>query len=392
MNYLSLFLITTVVILGMNCIAPSENDPDGNRGPVEDPVAVFIGTYTENEGWVNGKADGIYRASVEGTNGLLSLDTTVAELINPSFVAVSPDKKNLYAVSELGGNRGQYGYVYAYTINEDLTLSYIDRYPTNANSPAHVSVDATGKMVFAANYQGGVVMVYKRKDDGSLQISQQLDHVGSGPHPNQNASHVHMAKLSPDNNYLFLPDLGSDKVWSYVINHQSGTVSKTHQQFVSLPAGSGPRHMDFHPTLPIAYVINELKSTVSVFQYDASNGTLVEIQNLSTLPPNTSINNSTADIHVSPDGRFLYGSNRGHNSIVRYSIDSSSGEISYIGTTSSQGEIPRNFAIHPNGGHMYVANQNSDNVAVFELNSTTGAMTLKGNLTGVMTPVCIAFY
>lgn len=392
MKYFSLFVVAFFAVTGLNCVAPSENDPNGNENPDDQPVAVFIGTYTENEGWVNGKADGIYRASVGEANSLLSLDTTVAEVINPSFVTVSPDKKNLYAVSELGGNRGQYGYVYAYNINEDLTLTFIDRYSTNANSPAYVSVDATGKLVFAANYQGGVVMVYKRNEDGSLEATQQLDHVGSGPHPNQNASHVHMAKVSPDNKYLFLPDLGSDKIWSYEINHQTGTLSKTHQQFAQLPAGSGPRHMDFHPVLPIAYVINELKSTISVFQYDASDGTLVPIQNLSTLPPNVSQSNSTADIHVHPNGKFLYGSNRGHNSIVRYSINAASGEISYIGTTSSQGEIPRNFAIHPNGGLMYVANQNSDNIAVFELNSSTGAMMLKDNLTGVMTPVCIAFY
>lgn len=392
MKPLSLVLIAVMAITGVYCVAPSENDPNGNEDPDEQPVAVFIGTYTENEGWVNGKADGIYRASISEGNGLLSLDTTVADLINPSFVAVSPDKKNLYAVSELGGNRGQYGYVYAYAINEDLTLSYIERYPTNANSPAHVSVDATGRLVFAANYQGGVVMVYKRNDDGSLRATQQLDHVGSGPHPNQNASHVHMAKVSPDNKYLFLPDLGSDRIWSYVINHQTGLLSKTHQQFAQLPAGSGPRHMVFHPNLPVAYVINELKSTVSVFQYDASNGTLVPIQNLSTLPPNVSQSNSTADIHIHPNGKFLYGSNRGHNSIVRYSVDTATGELSYIGTTSSQGEIPRNFAIHPNGGLMYVANQNSDNIAVFELNPNSGAMSLKDNLTGVMTPVCIAFY
>lgn len=383
----------------MASLTACESQSTQDETPIDDggivvptpPTHLFIGTYTRDEGWVNGTADGIYRINI-AEDGSLAVDETAAEVINPSFVAISPDQKILYSVSELGRGNEPTGYVYAFTINEDLSLTFIDKYPTNAKSPAHVSVDATGKFVFAANYQGGVAMVYTRNKDGSLQFSQQLDHSGSGPHQNQNGSHTHMVKVSPNNSFLFIPDLGSDKIWSYQINHESGSVSKTTQEFGTVSAGSGPRHMDFHPTKNIAYVMNELNSTVSVFDYDPESGSLTETQTITTLPSSFSDWNSTADIHVHPNGKFLYGSNRGHNSIVSYSIDDDSGQLSFLAHTSVEGEFPRNFALSPTGGKAYVANQNSNSITLFDLNDETGALTFTGESISVGTPVCIAFF
>lgn len=356
------------------------------------PTNMFIGTYTRDEGWVNGTAEGVYQVPISEEDGSLTVQGVAADVINPSFVAVSPDQKNLYAVSELGRSNESTGYVHAFTINEDLSLTFISKYATNAKSPAHVSVDATGTFVFAANYQGGVAMVYERKDDGSLEFLQQLDHTGSGPHQNQNSSHTHMVKVSPDNNYLFIPDLGSDKIWSYKIDHTTKSLSKTIQEFASVAAGAGPRHMDFHPTMNISYVMNELNSTVTVFSYDPETGDLTEIQTITTLPSAFNGSNSTADIHVHPNGKFLYGSNRGHNSIVSYSIDENSGALTSLAHTSVEGEIPRNFAIYPSGELLYVANQNTNNITIFDLNAETGVLAFTGESISVGTPVCIAFF
>jgi len=355
------------------------------------PGNMFIGTYTLDMGWVNGKGQGIYKAEIDYVRGELDLSSSVTVLTNPSFLAISPDKQNLYAVSELGSGEDGHGFVYAYSLAERGHPVFIERYPTNAFSPCHVSVDATGRFVFVANYQGGVAMVYHRKEDGSLEILQQLDHEGSGPHPNQNGSHTHMTKVSPDNNFLFVPDLGSDKVWSYRINHEEGTVSKNTQEFIATAPGSGPRHMDFHPTKNIAYVMNELNFTVSVMNYEPDSGTLTEIQTISAIPADFAEWNSSADIHVHPNGQFLYSSNRGHNSIASFSIDES-GRLTALGHTPTEGGTPRNFAIAPSGDFLFVANQDSDSITIFSIDPETGALQFTGNSLEVPTPVNITFY
>ena len=385
---MKIFLIAGVSLLLLMACSSEKNQTNSSKSISE--TKMLIGTYTRDEGWVHGKADGVYRIVNSGDGEFII--NTAAEVINPSFVAISPDKKNVYAVSELGGAPDSHGFIHAFSADEDMNLTYIDKYPTNAFSPAHVSVDATGKFVFAANYQGGVAMVYHRKEDGRLEIAQQLDHEGSGPHQNQDASHTHMVKVSPDNKYLYIPDLGSDKIWSYKIDHESGQVVKTEQEFAEVVPGSGPRHMDFHPNGSIAYIMNELNSTVSVFEFNAQDGSLAEIQVLSTLPDDFDEWNSTADIHVHPNGKYLYTSNRGHNSIASFSIDESTGKLRFIAHTSSEGEIPRNFAIHPDGDKLLVANQNSDNIAIMDLDAESGALTFSGTNLEVPTPVCIVFY
>jgi 6-phosphogluconolactonase len=391
MKLLSIHLLFGVIILTAACQQKPDMQPSEQQ-LTDQPEAVFIGTYTRDEGWVNGQAEGIYRFSLSENGMELTERQTVAELINPSFLAISPDKKHLYAVSEMARNDEPTGFVYAYTINTDLSLTFIDRYPTNGKAPAHVAVHPSGDMVFVSNYVGGVAMVYLRNENGTLEFTQQLNHTGSGPHQNQNASHPHMMKVSPDGKFLYIPDLGSDKIWSYSIDLISKKVVKSASEFASVAPGSGPRHMDFHPSLPIAYVMNELNSTVSVFAYDAMNGALTELQIIPTLPEDFKEWNSTADIHVHPSGKYLFGSNRGHNSIVSFSVDAESGRLSNPQHTPTEGEIPRNFTLLPKGNVALVANQNSSNITIFEINEKTGILTFSGNEVAVPTPVNITSY
>ncbi|MCR9132554.1 MAG: lactonase family protein [bacterium] len=384
-------VLLTLVILIAQC-GNKTSTQDQKIETIKQPQKVFIGTYTQDEGWVNGKGDGIYVGEL-AKDGLTINDVQLAaELKNPSFLTISPDQKNLYAVSEIGSGEPGSGLVVAFSITEDATLTEVGRYPTNAYSPCYVSVDATGKLVFVVNYQGGVAMVYRRLEDGSLEFVQELNHEGSGPHPNQGSSHPHMTKISPDNNFLFIPDLGADKIWSYRINHYDVAVSKTAQVFAQSEPGAGPRHMDFHPTKNLVYVMNELNSTVSVMEYNPTTGALTQIQSISTLPDTFTDWNSSADIHVHPNGKHVFASNRGHNSIVVFSVDEETGKLTALQRISSEGEIPRNFALHPSGDQLYVANQNSDNIAIFEIDSETGTLTFSGNSLEVPTPVNITFY
>lgn len=379
------FVIALVVLAGAAGCAPQKTNQN-----TEAPLSyrMYVGTYTRDEGWVHGKAEGIYHITSNQTPGR----TTIAEVINPSFLATSPDGKHLYAVSELGGKGEPHGYVYAFEIINHDSLRYIDQYSTVAQATAHVSVHPSGKLVFAANYQGGVAMVYRRHTDGSLQAVQQLNTEGSGPHPNQESSHLHMVKVSPDGKFLYIPDLGSDKIWSFAIDLTQYKVTPTTQQYATVAPGSGPRHMDFHPSGRFAYVLNELNSTLSVFEYSNKDGSLNEIQVLSTLPKDFEEWNSTADIHVHPNGKYLYTSNRGHNSIATFRVDESTGRLTLINHTPSQGEFPRNFALHPDGKHLFVANQNTDNIAIFNLNPDTGILSFTEQSLEVNTPVCILFY
>lgn len=362
------------------------------RPPVAtQPGQVYIGTYTRDEGWVHGKGDGIYRAAINGNGASLAMADSTNNIVNPTFLALSPDRKNLYAVSEIMPGDDDTGFVYAFAIEHDQSLRFINRLPSNGLAPAHISVDPTGRLVFASNYVGGVVSVYKRNEDGSISLLQTLQHKGSGPHPNQDGSHVHMAKVSPDHTYLYVPDLGADKIWSYRIDPKSPKLIPTEQGSVNLAPGAGPRHMDFHPGLHLAYVVNELNSTISLFSYSPKDGVLEEIENISTLPNDFKEWNSTADIHVHPNGKFLYASNRGHNSIVIFALDDE-GRMSLVGHTPTRGEIPRNFVIHPSGDYLYVANQNTDTIEIFSIDPESGTLSFTGNKLDVPTPVCILFY
>ncbi|WP_372920227.1 lactonase family protein [Salegentibacter sp.] len=352
--------------------------------PVVSQNPVYIGTYTKTEGHVDGKADGIYLMHQNAETGDLSEPVCVADVINPSFVKASPDGKNLYAVSELGPNDGESGFIHSFRRKDDNYLEEIGKISTESFAPCHIEIDQSGKYAFVSNYVGGVVMVYERDEQGILQKKQKIEL------DNPEASHPHSVSISSDNNFAYINDLGNNKVWIYNFDAETGKLSPNDTPYVDLEKGSGPRHFSFSKDEEYAYTINELNSSLSVFEKDSSGG-LRLIESYSSLPENFDEKNSTADIHLHPTGNFLYASNRGHNSIVAFKVNKETGKLELIDHYSTQGEFPRNFAISPDGSFLYAANQNSDNISIFRINKMDGKLIRHLEPVEVKTPVCIEF-
>jgi 6-phosphogluconolactonase len=237
------------------------------------------------------------------------------------------------------------------------------------------------------------VAVYLVNSDGSIgNPTNIVQHKGSGKNPDrQEAPHAHSVILDSSNKYAFVSDLGIDRIMIYKFNSKTGILTPANIPWVSLQPGAGPRHFTFHPNGKNAYIINELNSTISCFSYESKDGKLTEIQTITTLPANSEGNNSCADIHISPSGKYLYGSNRGHNSIVCYSIDKTSGKLTLVGFESTRGETPRNFSIDPSGTFLLVANQNSNTIVTFRIDSQTGKLNFTEHILKVPSPVCIKF-
>ena len=349
----------------------------------------YIGTYTR------GKSQGIYCYRSDPETGALQLAGTTGGVQNPSFVALHPSGRFLYSVSEVGESGGRPGGAVAACAVEPASgrLTFLNQQSSGGVGPCHVAVDHTGRCVFAANYASGSVAMLPIQADGSLGAASDFhQHVGSSVNPRrQEGPHAHSANVAPDNRFVFVADLGLDRVMAYRIDLAAGTFPPNDPPYVALHPGAGPRHMAFHPSGRYAYVINELDSTVTAFAYDAQRGALSEIETVATLPQGFEGTNYPADVHVSADGRFLYGSNRGHDSIVVYAIDVASGKLSMLSHTSTQGKYPRNFAIDPTGHWLYVANQNTDNIVIYRIDPASGALTPTGEQVEVPIPVCIQF-
>jgi 6-phosphogluconolactonase len=348
------------------------------------PADVWVGTYTRKEGHVDGKAAGIYHYSRRDTTW--QLIHTTENIVNPSFLTLSPDGRYLYAVSEIGPDVDSTGYVYAFAV-KDGGLRLLNRQPTYSFAPCHVSIHPDGQQLYVANYVGGALVRYPVKADGSLgEASDRLVLSGSSVHPRQDSSHPHTVTVSPEGRWLMVADLGTDIVHTFAADGPVWKVGSTSQ----LPAGAGPRHLTFHPTAPYAYTINELNNTVTAFHYTAENGALHILAHYSTLPANFTGASLAADIHLTPDGQFLYASNRGHNSIAAFAVASDSGELTSLGHTNTGGDFPRNFVIHPAGTELWVANQNSDNVQLFQLDAQSGHLQPLQEVR-VRTPVCMVW-
>lgn len=346
--------------------------------------SVYIGTYTKKEGHVDGKAKGIYLAIQDPENGSLQPQKTVAEITNPSFVKVSKDGENLYAVSELGSGNIDSVFIYSYKRNEDNSLEEIGKISTEAFAPCHIEMDKTGKYVFVSNYLGGVVMLYKRDENGNLLKQQKLEL------ENPKESHAHSVSISSDNKTAYISDLGNDKIWIYNFNEKEGKLSPKEQSFVELEEGSGPRHFDISNDNNFAFSLNEINSSISVFKIQKE-GNLELIQSISSLPETFNGNNSGADIHVHPSGKYVYASNRGHNSIAAFKINPNSGKISVIGHYPTKGDTPRNFGISPDGKFLYAANQDTSTISSFKVNMETGELEEHLLPVEVMSPVCVEF-
>lgn len=352
---------------------------------------VYIGTYTRNEGFVDGKANGIYLMNKKA-DGSLEMVKTVAEIVNPSYVKISKDRKNLYAVSELGENEGDSGYIYSYKINEDFSLTELGKLSTEGFAPCQINIDNTDTFVFVANYVGGVVMEYKRNEDGSLTKTNKLETNKINLSENTGNSHAHSVNIPASNAYIYISDLGNDKIWIYDFDQNTGQLTPNQQPFVEVAKGAGPRHFAFTPNQKFAYSVNELNSTVTAFSYDSDSGKLTKIQTISTLPDDFKGENSCAEIEVHPNGKFLYASNRGHNSIAAFEIDQNTGQLQTINYQSTQGQFPRFFTLNSNGTMIYAANQNTSTIAFLKIQENGSVVPSNINTVEVKTPVCIAFY
>lgn len=339
------------------------------------------------------KTKGIYACRFNPATGSLSDPVLAAEASNPSFLAVHPSLKYLYAVGETGG-RGRGGTVSAFSMDRKTgKLTLLNTVSSGGPGPCHLVVDKTGKNVLVANYSGGSVAVLPIQADGSLSDrSSFIQHSGSSvDKARQEGPHAHSINVSPDNRFAVVADLGLDEVLVYRFDAVKGTLAPNDPPFAKVAPGAGPRHFTFHPNGKFGYVINEMGSTVTAFAWDARRGVLSEIQTISTLPAGFTGTNYDAEVITDRAGRFLYGSNRGHDSIALFSIDPRKGTLRFVETVSSQGKFPRNFNLDPTGAWMLVGNQNTDNVAVYKVDGSTGRITPTGRQVQAPSPICIKF-
>lgn len=345
---------------------------------------LLIGTYT-----ASATSDGIYCYSFNTETGNVTLKAALSGVENPSYLAVSRDGNHVYAVNE-----GRTGSVNSFLFDKATgVLSFQNKVSSGGSGPCYVSVDDKNKFVFAGNYNSGNLVAVSLKEDGSFGAEPQfIKHEGSSIDKGRQAGpHVHCTVLSPDNKYLLTSDLGTDKINIYNIDQANLTqpLSPASQESVSVKPGSGPRHITFHTDSKTAYVIQEMGSMITVFDY--KNGTLTEKQTITMLAPDYKGRVGAADIHVSDDGKFLYASNRGEaNEIVIYSIGKK-GMLTYAGRASTLGKAPRNFVIDPSGKFLLVANQDTNEIIFFKRDPKTGLITPTGNKIQVSKPVCLKF-
>lgn len=339
---------------------------------------LLIGTYT------TGKSEGIYVYRFNSDDGSFEHVSTAKGITNPSYLAVSGNKY-VYSVSEAGNS----GAITAFSFANGV-LTKLNEQPSGGVGPCYVSVDAKQKWVAAGNYRSGSVAVLPVLPDGSLSAPvSTIIHDGKSVNAQrQEKAHVHSTVFSPDNKFLFVPDLGMDKVMIYNFNENTGQLFPAIPPFVLSTPGAGPRHFDFHPNGKFAYLMEEMAGTVSVLSYDGK-GKFKSIQNISSHPAGFKGFINSADIHVSPDGQFLYASNRGEsNTIAIFSIDKN-GKLKPVGHQSTFGTKPRNFNFDPTGNFLLVANQDSDNIVIFKVDKKTGLLTALDKQISVPNPVCV---
>ena len=349
---------------------------------------VFVGTYTETEG---SQSEGIYVYRIDISSGELMLERVIKDILNPSFLEIHPGGHFLYAVNEVQNHRGQAGGgVSAFSIESDQ-VNLLNDQSSQGSDPCYVSVEQTGRFALVANYTSGRIAIFPIQPDGQLgAASDVLQHTGSSVHPErQNGPHAHCILPDPTNRFAIAVDLGLDKLLIYQMDLKDGKLYQ-HAE-VHVRSGAGPRHLTFHPNGQLAYLINELNSTLISYRYDSEHGTFEELQTVPALPQDFDGENLCADIHISPDGRYLYASNRGHDSIVCFFIDQETGRLMYRNHTSTGGREPRNFAIDPSGAFLLVANQKTNNIVTFRIDAEGGRLSKTGHEVEVSMPVCLKF-
>jgi 6-phosphogluconolactonase len=350
---------------------------------------VYIGTYT------GPKSQGIYVYKFEGATGKLAPLGLAANSDNPTFLALHPNQRYLYAVNELGNYQGhKTGSVSAFSIDRKTgKLTLLNVIASGNPGPCHLGVDHTGKYLLVANYNVGSVAVFPILPDGRLgNATAFLPHTGHSVNPKRQASpHAHSIYASPDNRFVVSADLGTDQVYVYRFDASKGTLAPNQPPFATVPPGTGPRHFAFHPSEKFAYVIEEMGSSLTTFSYDATGGVLHPLETISTVPKDYKGYNDCAELMIHPSGKFLYGSNRGHNSITVFSIDPIKGTPTPIEYVSTQGKTPRNFGIDPTGSYLIAANQDSNSLVVFGIDQKSGRLTPTGQKLDVQSPVSVVF-
>ena len=350
---------------------------------------VFFGTYTGKE------SKGIYRSEIDLATGKLSRPQLAAEVASPSFLAIHPTNKYWDAVGAVDNFAGKKaGAVYAFSLDASTgELKLLNRQSSGGAGPCHLVVDRAGKNVLVANYGGGSVACLPIKPDGTLSpASSFIQNGGNGSNPQrQEGPHAHSINVDAGNRFAVEADLGLDKLLVYRLDADSGKLTLNAPATVSTADGAGPRHFAFHPNGRFAYVINEMASTINAIRYDAEHGKLEIVQTISTLPGGYKGDTTTAEVQVHPSGKFVYGSNRGHDSIAVFKVNPDDGTLSLVGHQAAGIKTPRNFGIDSTGKFMLVANQGSNSVIVFTIDADTGKLKPTGEKIEVGTPVCVKF-
>jgi 6-phosphogluconolactonase len=351
-------------------------------------IYVYVGTYTEPDR--GGRGQGVHVYSMDETTGDLTPVHVLPGIANPHFLALHPSKPLMYST-----NGGDTSAVTAYTIDErNGHVDLLNRQLSPGPGPTHLGVDPSGRVVVVANYAGGSVAAYPIAADGSLQPhSDFIVHQGqTGPRSKrQDKAHAHMAGFDKSGRFVLVCDLGLDRTFVYAVDAAAGKLTPTAQGSAPSHAGAGPRHLAFHPNGHWVYVINELDGSITVFDFDGQSGALRELQAISTLPEGFAGENISAEVVVHPNGKFVYGSNRGHDSIAMFRVDEAAGTLTALGHESTRGQHPRHFDLDPSGRFLYVANQDTDSIVVFRADAESGLLTATGHVTELGTPSCVVF-
>ena len=350
---------------------------------------VYIGTYTDKE------SKGIYSFRFDPATGDSGPMELVAETSNPSFLTVDRGGKFLYAVNELDifdGNKT--GAISAYAVNrKNARLTQLQQASSAGAGPAHISIDRSGRFILVANYDGGNIAVFPIQADGRLgPRTAFVQHAGfSVNKERQTSPHAHQIEASTDNRFVLVADLGIDELLVYRFDEKTGALTPNRPAYAKVSAGAGPRHFAFSPSGKFVYLVNEMSSTIAVFDFKATSGKLREEQTVSTLPKGFQGDNTTAEIAVDGAGKFLYVSNRGDDSIAVFAIDRNDGKLSFVERTSTGGKTPRHFALEPSGKWLFAANQDSDTISLFAVDAESGRLTPTSHNVKVPSPVCVVF-
>jgi 6-phosphogluconolactonase len=379
---------TTVAVMLCLPMAASASLEPRAAPPIGPPgLHVYVGTYTSAD------SKGIYHLTLDLATGALAAAGEPTTAVNPSFLAFHPSGRYLYAVNETGeSRRGESGAVSAYSIDAKTgALTFLNRQASGGAAPCHLSLDIPGRHLFVANYGGGSVAVLPIEPGGRLgPATSVVRHEGRGSNPRrQEAPHAHAVHLDPTNALALVADLGLDRLVAYRFDPRQGALIAHEPATVRMSPGAGPRHFVFHSDGRLLYVLNELGSTVTALRYDAPHASFAEFQSVSTLPEGFAGENAPAEIAVRADGKFLYASNRGHDSIAIFAIEASTGRLAPQGHRLTQGKGPRHFAIDPTGAYLLAANQDSDSIVVFRIDAASGRLEPVGPPFRVPKPVCV---